>query len=75
MADAGPDVYQIQIREKLDRRWSDWFEGLEIAYHQDDRDQYITILTGPIIDQAALYGILQKIHNLNLVLISVQQME
>jgi hypothetical protein len=70
--DAGPAVYQIKIRFRLDHRWSEWFDGLEIVYHQDDQGRWYTILTGEVVDQAALHGILLKIHNLNLVLISVQ---
>ncbi len=62
-----PRVYEIRVEGHLAERWSDWFEGL--AIHTDPHDE--TTLTGWLADQAALFGVLAKIHNLNLVLISV----
>ncbi|RME97654.1 MAG: hypothetical protein D6768_19145 [Chloroflexi bacterium] len=59
--------YHIKIQGQLGVSWQDWFEGLTIEL-TDDGD---TILSGMIADQAALYGILKKIHNLGLTLISV----
>jgi hypothetical protein len=63
-------VYQIQVRGKLDKSWSDWFNGLTITLESG-----ITTLTGPVADQAALRGILSKVWDLNLVLISVNRIE
>ena len=63
-------VYQIQVRGKLDKSWSDWFNGLTITLESG-----ITTLTGPVADQAALRGILSRIWDLNLTLISVTQIE
>lgn len=65
-------IYQISVKGKLDPHWSDWFEGMKITSYQNDQDQYETTLTGPL-DRAALYGLLFKALNLNLELISVQQ--
>ena len=65
-----PRVYEIRVRGTLTERWSGWFEGLEIEQTQQDE----TILKGLIIDQAALMGVLTKIHSLNLELISVQRL-
>jgi hypothetical protein len=62
-----PHVYQIRVEGHLGERWSDWFEGLEIQPEANDE----TSLTGLIPDQAALYGVLSKIHSLNLILVSV----
>jgi hypothetical protein len=62
-----PHVYEIRIEGHLADRWSDWFEGLSICNNPNGE----TSLTGLLPDQAALYGVLSKIHNLNLVLISV----
>lgn len=62
-----PTVYEIRVEGHLADRWSDWFDGMAIC--TDPNGQ--TLLTGLLTDQAALYGVLSKIHNLNLVLISV----
>ena len=61
-------VYQIRVQGKLDERWTDWFSGMRIV--TAERDQHITTLTGPV-DQAAMRGILNRIWDLNLTLISV----
>jgi hypothetical protein len=59
--------YQIRIKGRLGPEWSAWFEGLTIT-HQPEGE---TLLTGPVADQAALHGILIRIRNLGLPLISV----
>ena len=63
--------YQILIRETLDSTWADWFDGLSISSLPDGS----TLLCGPVIDQAALNGLLNKIHHLNLTLLSVQRVK
>ena len=60
-------VYQIRITGQLDARWADWFEGLAITLDGGD-----TLITGPVVDQAALHGLLARIRDLGLPLISVQ---
>jgi hypothetical protein len=67
----GQEIYQIKIKEYLDNRWSDWFEGM-IFIHESDGT---TTLYGPITDQAALHGILNGIRDIGLSLISVQRVE
>ena len=62
-------IYEIRIEGHLTDRWSDWFEGL--AINNDSNGE--TILNGSITDQAALFGVLNKIHALNLTLISVNR--
>jgi len=68
-------VYQIKLRGKLNARWSGWFSGMAIAYKMDSDGRPMTILAGPVVDQAALYGILWKLRDLNLELISVTVIE
>ena len=60
-------VYQIRIKGHLGREWTDWFEGLTITA----LDNGETLLTGPVIDQAALFGVLRKVANLGIPLVSV----
>lgn len=62
-----PYVYEIRVEGHLTDRWSDWFDGLTIRNEPNSQ----TTLTGPLSDQAALFGVLGRIHNLNLILISV----
>ena len=63
------EFYEIRIKGQLDPRWSDWFEGLTITYQETGE----TVLFGPVTDQSALHGILAKIRDLNLTLMSVTQ--
>ena len=60
-------VYQIRIKGHLGRQWTDWFGGMSITL-EDDGD---TLVTGPLVDQAALHGLLKKVRDLGIPLISV----
>ena len=62
-----PGRYEIRVKGHLDARWAAWFDGLAIAYGSDGT----TVIHGPVADQAALHGLLQKIRDLGLPLISV----
>ena len=62
-----PLVYQIRIKGHLGRKWADWFEGLTITA----LDNGETLLTGPVVDQAALHGLLRKVRDLGMPLLSV----
>ena len=62
-----PEHYEIKIKGHLDQRWSEWFAGLTLAHLQGDE----TLLSGALPDQAALHGLLERIRDLNLTLISV----
>jgi len=64
-------VYQIRIKGHLGPQWTDWFGGLAIAVEEDGE----TLLTGPIVDQAALYGLLKKVRDLGMPLVSVNCIE
>lgn len=62
-----PEHYEIKIKGHLDQRWSEWFAGLNLTYLEGD----VTLLSGPLHDQAALHGLLERIRDLNLTLVSV----
>jgi hypothetical protein len=64
-----PEVYEIRVKGVIDERWSEWFEGLEVSPQPSGE----TILVGPLVDQAALHGLLQKVRDVGLPLISVQR--
>ncbi len=64
-------VYQIRVRGHLNHQWMDWFDGLTITLEADGD----TLLTGPVVDQSALYGLLKKIRDLGMPLLSVNCME
>ena len=66
-----PMIYQIRIEGHLGRQWSDWFGALTITL-EDNGD---TLLTGPVIDQAALHGLLRKVRDLGMPLVSVNQVQ
>ena len=66
-----PGVYEIRVKGHLDDKWADWFEGLTIT-REDNGD---TLLTGRVIDQAALHGLLKKVRDLGLPLVSVSPVE
>ena len=62
---------ELRIQGHLDDRWADWFEGLTIT--REDNGE--TRLTGPVVDQAALHGLLKKVRDLGLPLVSVNRIE
>ncbi|MBN2503499.1 MAG: hypothetical protein JXB38_22170 [Anaerolineales bacterium] len=64
-------VYQIQLKGHLAPRWTDWFDGMLITLETDGN----TYLTGPVSDQAALHGLLKKVRDLGLTLLSVERLE
>ena len=66
-----PPVYQIRVKGRLGPRWAGWFEGLTITSAGDGD----TLLTGPVADQATLHGLLRKVRDLGLPLLSVVHLE
>ncbi len=65
----GPARYEIRVDGVLDDRWADWFGGLQASGEATQ-----TVITGPLADQAALHGVLAKIRDLGLCLISVRRL-
>ena len=66
-----PMVYQIRVEGHLRAEWAEWFEGLTITLEPDGT----MLLTGPVVDQAALYGLLKKVRDLGLPLVAVNRVE
>ena len=66
-----PGRYEIRLKGHLDSRWAAWFDGLTLTHDSDGT----TIIHGPVADQAALYGLLQKMRDLGLPLVSVTHVE
>lgn len=69
------DSYQVQVQGWIGKRWANWFNGMIVTYEGTASDSPVTTLTGPVADQAALRGLLTRIWDLNLSLISVIQVE
>jgi hypothetical protein len=65
-----PTVYQIRIHGQIGQKWTDWFDGLSISLVEGD-----TLLTGPLVDQAALHGIMKKLRDLGVTLVSINQIK
>jgi hypothetical protein len=65
-----PTAYQIRITGRLDPRWEEWFDGLTITLDGGD-----TLITGPVVDQAALHGLLKRVRDLGMPLVSVSPVE
>ena len=63
-----PGWYEIRLQGRLDERWAEWFDGMTIEPESDG----VTVLRGHVVDQAALHGLLARLRDLNLPLISVQ---
>ena len=64
-------VYQIRIKGHLGCQWTDWFGGLTITLEENGE----TLVTGPVVDQAALHGLLKKLRDLGMPLVSVNRVE
>ena len=65
------DMYEFHVKGLLDKRWSEWFGGLTIRHQEDGT----TVLVGPVVDQAALHGVIVRIRELGLPLLSVNAVD
>ncbi len=63
--------YEIRLRGHLETRWAAWFDGMTLSHERDGS----TVLSGPVLDQAALHGLLQKVRDIGLPLVSVTRVE
>jgi len=66
-----PDIYQIRLQGRLDPQWAAWFDGLTITVTANGD----TLLTGPVVDQAALHGLLKKVRDLGMPLLAVNRVQ
>ena len=66
-----PTIYQIRVKSHLGPDWAEWFEGLSITLENNGD----TLLTGPVVDQAALHGLLKKVRDLGMPLVSVNPVD
>jgi hypothetical protein len=71
MDSSQPMIYQIRVKSHLGTEWTDWFEGLTITLEEGGD----TLLTGPVVDQAALHGLLRKVRDLGISLVSVNPVQ
>ena len=67
----GAGRYEIRLKGHLDSRWAAWFDGLSLTNERDGT----TVISGPVVDQAALHGLLQKVRDVGLPLVSVTQVD
>jgi hypothetical protein len=66
-----PGLYEIRVKGHLDSRWGVWFDGMGLTHQSNGT----TLIHGPVVDQAALYGLLQKMRDVGLPLVSVRQVD
>jgi hypothetical protein len=66
-----PTIYQIRVKGHLGSQWKDWFGGLTVTLEDNGE----TLLTGPVVDQAALHGLLRKVRDLGIPLVSVVRLD
>ncbi len=66
-----PVIYEIRLKGHLDHGWTDWFDGLTISLEDNGE----TLITGPVVDQSALYGLLKKVRDLGMPLLSVDRLK
>jgi hypothetical protein len=67
----GPDRYEIRLKGRLDSRWAVWFDGMTLTANSDGT----TVIAGPVVDQAALHGLLHRLRDIGLPLVSVNHVD
>jgi len=70
-----PARYEITVRGWLDESWSDWLDDVEVVHEVGSDEVPMTRLTATVVDQAALHGLLRRLHTLHLPLVSLNQVE
>ena len=70
-----PTTYLIKIKGRLDTSWAEWFDNMDIVVSEDEDGATVTSMTGLVVDQVALHGLLARIRDLNLQLLSVQSLD
>jgi hypothetical protein len=68
-------LYQIKVQGRLETGWEEWLNGMTASFEEDSTNSPVTVFTGQVRDQAALRGILNKLWNMNLTLLSINRME
>jgi len=68
-------IYRIKVQGRLNASWTEWFNGMTVTASHEDNGITVTILTGLVVDQVALHGLLVRIRDLGLPLLSVECME
>jgi hypothetical protein len=70
-----PTTYLIKVKGRLDASWAGWFDSMDIMVTEDEDGATVTSMTGLVVDQVALHGLLARIRDLNLQLLSVQRLD
>ena len=70
-----PALYKLLVKGRLEASWSDWLEGMTVTAGRDEQGATVTSLTGIVVDQVALHGLLARISDLGLILLSVERAE
>ena len=70
-----PCWYEIRLQGRLDARWATWFDGMTLTTEPDNGDGVLTVLRGSVVDQAALHGLLARLRDVGLPLVSVVRVE
>ena len=70
-----PATYQIVVKGRLDANWTEWFDGLTISVAKDEAGMVFTTLTGTVLDQTELHGLLARIRDLGLPLLHIQRLD
>ena len=68
-------IYQITVKGRLDSSWTEWFDGMTMTITKDESGTTLTTLTGPVVDQSALYGLLARLCDLGLTLLEVYRLD
>lgn len=68
-------IYQIKVQGKINEKWSDWLEGVTITHDRGQEEAHVTTLSSPVVDQAALRGIMNRLWDLNVTLLSIRRLD